>query len=192
MSNLLIFGPPGAGKGTQADRIAKKYKLTHLSSGDILRVELKNGERGAKIKKYLDAGKLVPDSLIIEIMDQAVLKNTKKSGFIFDGYPRTIKQAKAMDSFFKKNKITLNAVINLKLGEAEAVKRALSRGQTSGRSDDNIKTLRARLVVYRTQTAPLLEYYKAQKKVINIDGRPKIETVFKEIEERLNKKGAIG
>ncbi|MFA6194911.1 MAG: adenylate kinase [Patescibacteria group bacterium] len=189
MSNLLIFGPPGAGKGTQADLIAKKYKLTHLSSGEILRAELKNGELGASIKKYQDAGKLVPDSLIIKIMDQAVLKNIKKSGFIFDGYPRTIKQAKAMDSFFKKNKIALKAVVNLKLGKAEAIKRALSRGKTSGRSDDNIKTLRARLVVYRTQTAPLLEYYKGQKKVINIDGRPKIEIVFKEISERLNKKG---
>lgn len=187
MSNLLIFGPPGAGKGTQADLIAKEYGLTHLSSGAMLRAAMKHGELGVKIKKCLDAGNLVPDSLIIKIMERAVLKTAKNNGFIFDGYPRTIKQAKAIDSFFKKNKTNLRAVINLKLGENEAVKRALSRGQTSGRSDDNIKTLRARFVVYRTQTAPLLEYYKAQKKVITIDGRPKIETVFKAISKRLEK-----
>ncbi|MCX6794634.1 MAG: adenylate kinase [Candidatus Falkowbacteria bacterium] len=185
--NLLIFGPPGAGKGTQAALISKRYKLTHLSSGDILRAELKTGELGAKIKTYQDAGKLVPDALIITIMEKAIIKNIKKGGVIFDGYPRTIKQAKTLDKFFKAKKINLDAVINLNLSETEAVKRALSRGQTSGRSDDNIKTIKTRFTVYNTQTTPLLKYYKKQKKVINIDGQLAIATVFKTIRQRLDK-----
>ena len=185
--NLLIFGPPGVGKGTQAALISKKYKLTHLSSGDILRAELKNGELGEKIKKYQDAGQLVPDTIIVAIMKKAIIKSIKKGNFIFDGYPRTIKQAKALDKFLKKNKIALDKVINLKLSKAEAVKRALGRGQTSGRSDDNIKTIKTRFAVYRAQTAPLLKYYKNQRKVINIDGRPKITDVFKSITKCLNK-----
>lgn len=185
--NLLIFGPPGAGKGTQAALISKRYKLTHLSSGDILRAELKTGELGAKIKTYQDAGKLVPDALIIAIMEKAIIKNIKNGGVIFDGYPRTIKQAESLDKFFQAKKINLDAVINLNLSETEAVKRALSRGQTSGRSDDNIKTIKTRFSVYRTQTTPLLKYYKNQKKVINIDGQSAIATVFKTISQCLDK-----
>jgi len=186
--NLLIFGPPGAGKGTQAILIAKKYKLTHLSSGDILRSELKNGELGDKIKRYQDAGKLVPDKLIIEVMDRAIIKHCHKAGFIFDGYPRTLKQAQSLDKFLKSKNIGLDAVLNLKLNEAEAVKRVLKRGKTSGRSDDNAKTIKARFSVYRAQTMPLLEYYKKQKKIMNIDGRPAIFNVFRDIKGSLDKK----
>jgi len=185
--NLLIFGPPGAGKGTQAVLISKRYHLTHLSSGDILRAELKNGELSANIKKYQDAGKLVPDNLIIAIMEKVMVKNVKKGGLIFDGYPRTIKQTKALDKFFKTNKINLDTVLNLKLSNAEVIKRILLRGKTSGRADDNIKTIKDRLAIYRSQTAPLLEYYKKRKKVINIDGRPAISDVFKSIVQHLDK-----
>jgi len=185
--NLLIFGPPGAGKGTQASLIAKKYKLTHLSSGDILRAELKNGELGARIKKYQDAGKLVPDSLIIAMMEKAIIKGAKQGGFIFDGYPRTTKQAKALDKSLKAENINLNAVINLNLSETEAINRILKRGRTSGRSDDNIKTIKARFAVYHTLTAPLLKHYQKQEKVININGRPPITAVFKTITQYLGK-----
>ena len=185
--NLLIFGPPGAGKGTQASLIAKKYHLDHLSSGDILRSEIAGGELGKKIKKYLAAGKLVPDTLVIEMMEKAISK-AKTQGVILDGYPRTIKQAKALDRLLKAKKATLAVVVNLRLNEDEATKRILERGKTSGRSDDNSKTIKARLKIYRTQTAPLLEYYKEQGKIINIDGRPAIEIVFKNIQERLKEK----
>ncbi|MFA5109199.1 MAG: adenylate kinase [Patescibacteria group bacterium] len=187
MLNLIIFGPPGAGKGTQAGLIARKNKLTHLSSGDILRHELKNGRLGTKIKKYQDAGKLVPDDIIVEMMETAVAKNLKGNGFIFDGYPRNSTQAKHLDQFLKNKKIKINSVLNLKLSEAEALKRIILRSKTSGRSDDNIKTIKNRFRIYRAQTAPLLKYYRAQKKIINIDGRPTITEVFKNIVKIIEK-----
>jgi len=182
MINLIIFGPPGAGKGTQAQIIAKKYKLTHLSSGDILRQELKNGELGKKIKKYQDAGQLVPDSIIIAMMEKAATNKIKGRGFIFDGYPRNIRQAKSLDKFFKSHKISLGQVLNLRLSEVVAIRRIILRGKTSGRSDDNLKTIKSRYKVYRTQTAPLLEYYRAQKKITNIDGQLPIMEAFAKIE----------
>ncbi|MFA5184846.1 MAG: adenylate kinase [Patescibacteria group bacterium] len=181
MLNLIIFGSPGAGKGTQAALIAKKYRLDHLSSGDILRRELKNGQLGKEIKKYQDAGVLVPDRLIIKMVEKAALKKIKGAGFIFDGYPRNLKQAKSLDKFFRSQKTALYLVLNLKLSQKEAIGRILLRAQTSGRSDDNRQTLKRRFQVYQQQTAPLLDYYRRQKKVINIDGRPKIEAIFKDI-----------
>jgi len=188
MLNLLIFGPPGAGKGTQAALIAKEYQLTHLSSGDILRQELKNGQLGAQIKKYQDAGKLVPDRLVIKMIETAVIKKIKGRGFIFDGYPRNLKQAHSLDKLFKSKALGIDLVLNLKLNEAEASKRIILRGQASGRSDDNKKTIKARFQVYRAQTYPLLDFYKKQKKVINIDGRPEIKKVFENIGKIIAKK----
>lgn len=182
MLNLIIFGPPGAGKGTQAALLAKKYRLAHLSSGDLLRQELKNGELGRQIKKYQEAGQLVPDRLVIQMVEQAAAKNLRGAGLIFDGYPRNLRQAKALDKFFRSKKTALSAVLNLKLGEREATERILLRGRTSGRVDDNRTTLRNRFRVYRAQTAPLLAYYKNQNKVKNIDGRPNIPTVLKTIQ----------
>jgi len=187
MLNLIIFGSPGAGKGTQAALIAKTYKLAHLSSGDILRQELKNGELGARIKKYQDAGRLVPDNLIIEMIESAALKKIKGAGFIFDGYPRNLKQAKSLDKFLTKHGAAITIVLNLKLSEREAERRIILRSQTSGRSDDNHQTIKNRFRVYRLQTAPILDYYKQQKKVINIDGRPDIKSIFKNIAKLLAK-----
>ncbi len=186
MTNLLIFGPPGAGKGTQAGLIAEKYHLAHLSSGDILRAELSHGELGAKIKAFQDAGELVPDSLVIAMMEKAIL-DTRNGGFILDGFPRTIEQSKALDGFLEVNGMKLNAILNLELSEAEATERVLTRGKTSGRSDDNAETAKARFTVYHNQTAPILEHYKAQGKVINIDGRPSIEEVSQTIFNELDK-----
>ncbi|MFA5023659.1 MAG: adenylate kinase [Patescibacteria group bacterium] len=181
MLNLIIFGPPGAGKGTQAELIAKQFKLAHLSSGELLRQELKKGELGRRIKKYQDLGQLVPDSLIIEMIEKTAKKKIKGAGFIFDGYPRTIKQARTLDKFLKNNRTKLNLIINLKLSEAEALKRMMLRAKTSGRSDDNAKTIKNRFKVYRNQTKPLLTYYQKQKKIVNIDGRPPIEPIFQNI-----------
>jgi len=187
MLNLIIFGPPGAGKGTQAALIAKAYKLAHLSSGDILRQELKNGELGTQIKKYQDSGKLVPDNLIIAMVERAAQKKIKSPGFIFDGYPRNLRQAKSLNKFLATQNTAITVVLNLKLSEREASKRIILRGKTSGRSDDNHQTIKNRFQVYRLQTAPILDYYKQQKKVINIDGRPDIDLIFKNIDKLLTK-----
>ena len=181
MLNLIIFGSPGAGKGTQASLISKKYHLTPISSGEIFRQELKNGKLGPKIKKYYDSGKLVPDSLTIKIVEAAAKKMIKGAGFIFDGYPRNIKQAKSLNKFFKDNKINLDTVLNMKLDEKKAAERILLRAKTSGRSDDNLETIKKRFTVYHKETEPILKYYQKMNKVTDIDGLPSIKIIFKEI-----------
>lgn len=185
MLNLIIFGSPGAGKGTQAVLIAKKYSLTHLSSGEILRRELNNIEFGKKIKKYQDAGKLVPDSLVIKMVEEEINKKISGGGFVFDGYPRNLKQAKALDKFFQNKNLSINLIINLKLSEREAVRRIMIRSKTSERSDDNLKTMENRFSAYHTQTTPLLKYYHQQKKVINLDGRLAIPEISRQIKQIL-------
>lgn len=187
MLNVVIFGPPGAGKGTQAALVAKKYQLTHLSSGDLLRQERDNSDNGARIRKYQDSGQLVPDSLVIEIVKKAVVKKAQKSGLVFDGYPRNIRQARSLNSLFKEIDSEIDLVVNLKLSAAKAAQRILLRGQTSGRSDDNRQTIYSRFKVYRAQTAPLLEYYQKQNRVMNIDGSLDIPSVFKKIQEAISK-----
>ena len=185
MINLIIFGTPGAGKGTQAELIAKKYNLIHLSSGNILRQEIENGELGPEIKKYLDNGTLVPDSLITAMMEKAVAKQISDHGLIFDGYPRNLNQAKSLQTFFTNNNLDLDAVINLEISEEEAKNRILLRGKTSGRSDDNPETISSRFHTYHEQTKPLLDYYQDLGKIINIDGQPEIETVYQNIAQEI-------
>jgi len=184
MINLIIFGPPGAGKGTQAELIAKKYGLAHLSSGHILRQELQNEEFGAKIKKYQDSGKLVPDSLVIQMIEKNALENLSR-GLIFDGYPRSLKQAKSLEKFFQANNIILDTILNIELSVAEATSRILLRAKVSGRSDDNAKTIKARFQVYKAQTEPILAYYQKKHNVINIDGRPEIKVIFSKIKTEI-------
>lgn len=189
MINLLIFGPPGAGKGTQAKVISKKYKLTHISSGDLLRQESKTNSSHKDIAKILKSGQLVPDNLINNLLKEHLTKidPTKTKGFLLDGYPRTLKQAEFIDNYLKKNKQTIRAIISLKLKDKDAIKRILVRGKTSGRKDDNLKIIEKRLEIYQSETKPLLKYYQQQKKLINIDGRPDIELVSQKIGKVIDK-----
>jgi adenylate kinase len=184
MTNLIFFGTPGAGKGTQAELISKKYKLTHLSSGQILRQEISGGELGEKIKTYVDKGILVPNELVIAMMEKAAKASwTRGDGVIFDGYPRNLEQAESLQKFFIANNLELTAVINLEISEEEAKKRILLRGESSGRSDDNPETVSERFKTYHEQTKPLIDYYMASEKIKTIDGAPDIETVAKDISQ---------
>ncbi len=185
--NIIIFGSPGAGKGTQAKIIAKNENLSHLSSGELSRQMTKNKEFGKVIKNCLDKGNLVPNKIIINIVENYIIKNRKYSGFIFDGYPRNIGQAKALDKLAKKENTKIDLIINLKLNQEEALKRILERSKSSGRSDDNLKTIKNRLKVYKKRTEPLLDYYKEQNKLHTVDGKKSIESISKDIIKIINK-----
>lgn len=187
MINLLIFGPPGAGKGTQAAFVAQKYNLKHISSGELLRQEAKDGEFKDEVAKYLDAGHLVPDELITKIIKDELEDTDKKQGVLLDGYPRTIKQAEFLDSLLKDNNRQLNLVINLELEDDIAISRIMSRGENSGRADDRSEIIKKRFHIYHQETEPLLNYYKNQKKLKHVNGRPDVEAVKKELEETIEK-----
>jgi adenylate kinase len=185
MINIVLFGKPGAGKGTQAEFLKTKYNLTHLSTGDIFRYNIKNEtDLGKLAKTFMDKGDLVPDDVTTKMLIDAV-ENTKNSdGFLFDGYPRTLSQSLALDEYFdsKNNKIT--ATIALDADDEILVKRLLERGKTSGRPDDqDEEKIRNRYDEYNTKTAPLMDYYKKQNKFHSVNGIGSIE----EITERLSK-----
>ena len=187
MLNLIIFGSPGAGKGTQAKMLAKQLDLLHISSGEILRQEAKNKKLATQINSYLDKGKLVPDELIIKLITERLEERLGKIGIIFDGYPRTLSQADFLDKLFERKKLKSPLVISLELEEDVAIQRILSRSKDSNRSDDKLKVITERLKIYHRDTEPLLEYYKSKKRLIKIDGRPDIETVNKAITQQIKK-----
>ena len=163
MLNLVIFGAPGSGKGTQSEILIEQYGLDHISTGDILRGEIKAGsELGKAAKGYIDAGQLVPDGLIIDMIEKALGERKPKKGIILDGFPRTVAQAEALDALFAKLGTRVHAVLDLQVEEAELIDRLLKRGQESGRSDDNLETIQKRLGVYHAQTAPIAAHYTQQ------------------------------
>ena len=163
MLNLVIFGAPGSGKGTQSEILIEQYGLDHISTGDILRGEIKAGsELGKAAKGYIDAGQLVPDGLIIDMIEKVLGERKPKKGIILDGFPRTVAQAEALDALFAKLGTRVHAVLDLQVEEAELIDRLLKRGQESGRSDDNIETIQKRLGVYHAQTAPIAAHYAQQ------------------------------
>lgn len=160
MLNLIIFGAPGSGKGTQSEILIEKYGLDHISTGDLLRAAIKaETELGKAAKGYIDAGQLVPDELIIGLIERVLEEHKPKVGLILDGFPRTIPQAEALDALLAKYNTAIHAVLDLQVDEAELVDRLLKRGQASGRSDDNLETIQKRLAVYHAQTAPLAQHY---------------------------------
>ncbi|MFA5131550.1 MAG: adenylate kinase [Patescibacteria group bacterium] len=187
MKNYIIFGAPGAGKGTQAKLLAEKYSLIHLSSGEILRKEIKNGELGDKIKKYLAAGRLVPGEVIDQIMEKAIKRHKNATGLIFDGFPRTLSQAKWLDKILKKEKRPINAIIKIRITEEEGIKRIIERAKTSGRSDDNRKIIKERFKIYHAEMHTLVAYYHKQQKLLIIDGKGTVDEISERIINALEK-----
>jgi adenylate kinase len=184
MINIVLFGKPGAGKGTQAEFLKGKYNLTHLSTGDIFRYNIKNDtELGQLAKTYMDKGDLVPDEVTIKMLESEVDKNPHSAGFLFDGFPRTIAQADALDAFLESKGQSITATVALEANDEILVQRLLERGKTSGRPDDqDEEKIRNRYQEYNEKTAPLMEYYQGQGKFYAVDGIGAIE----EITERLS------
>jgi adenylate kinase len=189
MLNIVIFGAPGSGKGTQSDKLIEHYRLFHISTGDVLRDNIRRGTELGKIaKEYIDQGKLVPDELIIDILAQVLDENKENAqeGVIFDGFPRTIPQAEALEQLLADRGTKIDAVVGLEVPEEELIKRILLRGQMSGRSDDNEDTARKRLETYHNQTSPLKAYYEEQGKYHAINGLGGIDDIFELIKDNLD------
>lgn len=189
MLNIVIFGAPGSGKGTQSDKLIEHYNLFHISTGDVLRDNMRCGtELGQIAKGYIDQGQLVPDELIIDLLAQVLDENKENAadGVIFDGYPRTIPQAEALEQMLADRGTQVDAVVGLEVPDEELIKRILLRGQMSGRADDNEETARKRLEVYYNQTSPLKAYYQEQGKYLAINGLGSIDDIFDLIKQGLD------
>ncbi|WP_118194089.1 adenylate kinase [Albibacterium indicum] len=189
MLNLVLFGPPGAGKGTQSQKLIDKYNLVHLSTGDLLRNEITNGTAlGLEAKKLMDDGKLVPDEVVIGMIHNKLKENPEAKGFIFDGFPRTVAQAEALDKLLTSVDSQISGMIALEVEEVELEKRLLLRGKDSGRPDDaNPEVIRKRINEYKSKTAPVANYYNGQGKLTAINGIGSIEDIFQKISEQVDR-----
>lgn len=190
MFNLVLFGPPGSGKGTQSDKLVEKYKLVHLSTGNLLREEIaQQTPLGMEAKHFMDKGQLVPDEVVIGMVDNYFDKHKGAKGFLFDGFPRTVAQARALDNLLDLKMTSISAVVALEVTEEELVKRLLNRGKTSGRSDDtNEEVIRKRYAVYLKETAPISEHYKKVKKFESVKGEGTVEEIFNAVCKAIDKK----
>ncbi len=188
MFNLVIFGAPGSGKGTQSEKLTKEYGLYHISTGDVLRSHIARGTDLGKVAQgYIANGQLIPDDLMVSILAEVMDKNPEAAGgVIFDGFPRTINQAKALKTMLEARGAKVDAVIGLEVEEEELVARLLNRGKESGRSDDNLQTIKRRLEVYHSQTQPLQEYYMGQGNYHAIKGSGSVEGIFAQIKARVD------
>lgn len=189
MLNLVLFGAPGSGKGTQSAKLIDNYGLHHISTGEVLRDHIKKETELGKIaKKYIDEGQLIPDDLMISILDDVLEKDAKgKKGVIFDGFPRTIPQADALNELLKKRGTELHAVVGLEVPEEELVQRMLNRGKETGRADDNLETIKKRLEVYHSQTSPLRDHYRKQNKYLQINGSGNVDDIYRDITNGIDK-----
>ena len=182
MKNIVIFGAPGSGKGTQSDKMIEKYGLNHISTGDVLRSEIKKGtELGKTAASYIDKGNLIPDDLMVSILAGVYDSFGDHKGVIFDGFPRTIPQAEALKQMLDERGDKVAAMIELDVPEDELMKRLILRGQQSGRADDNEETIKKRLVVYHSQTQPLIEWYKKEGLHYHINGSGELDRIFADI-----------
>lgn len=192
MFHIILFGPPGSGKGTQSEKLIAKYGLMHLSTGDLLRSEInRKTPLGVEAKKFIDTGQLVPDEVVIGMISSALDAHPEAKGFLFDGFPRTQAQAEALDKLLKFKNSEIGVFLALEVSEEELVKRLLNRGLTSGRTDDvDEKIIRARIAEYKAKTSVVAEYYRAFDKVVTINGERSVDDVFKalcqEIDLRMN------
>ena len=188
MHNIVLFGPPGAGKGTQSQKLIAKYHLVHLSTGDLLRAQIAEGtDLGLQAKKLMDEGLLVPDAVVIGMIGNALAKSTQPAGFIFDGFPRTVAQAESLDLLLAQHNTSVACMVALEVGEEELVKRLLERGKTSGRADDqNEDKIRRRVQVYNTETAQVAGYYDAQRKFHSLNGIGEIDAIFQQISQLID------
>jgi adenylate kinase len=189
MLNLVLFGPPGAGKGTQAEFLIKSYGLDHLSTGDLLRSEIAAGTKlGLEAQSFMAKGELVPDAVVIGMIKVKLETNKESKGIIFDGFPRTVDQAKALDILLNENGTPVKGMLSLEVEKQELVKRLLSRGLVSGRSDDQDQSvIENRINVYNEKTLPLIEYYKPQGKHFGIDGMGTIDEIALRLKDVIDK-----
>jgi len=189
MKNIVLFGPPGAGKGTQAEILKTGYQLVHISTGDVFRYNMKNEtELGTQAKSFIDDGKLVPDEVTIKMLKAEVEKNPETKGFIFDGFPRTRPQAEALDKLMQEMDSSISAMVALEVDDEVLVKRLLERGKSSGRKDDaNEGVIRKRMKVYYEETAILKSYYKKQNKFYGIDGVGSIDQITQRLAQVIDK-----
>ena len=194
MFNLILFGPPGSGKGTQSEKLIAKYGMRHLSTGDLLRSEIaKKTPLGQEAKKVMDQGQLVPDEVVISMIRHALDENPQSKGFLFDGFPRTAIQAEALDKLLEERNSSIAVMLALDVSEDELVRRLEKRGKTSGRSDDdNESVIRARIIEYHDKTAAVADYYRSFNKVIMVKGEGSVNEIFDalcfEIDKRLHEK----
>lgn len=184
MLNLVLFGPPGAGKGTQAEFLIEKFQLIHLSTGDLLRSQIAaQTELGIEAKSFMDRGELVPDQVVIGMIKSKFSENADAKGFIFDGFPRTVAQAQALDVLLNENKTPISGMLALDVEKQELINRLLERGKTSGRSDDqDVSIIENRINVYNEKTSPLIDYYSAQNKFYAIEGMGTIAEIADRLE----------
>jgi adenylate kinase len=189
MKNIVLFGPPGAGKGTQAEFLKEKYQLVHISTGDVFRYNIKNNTQlGALAKSYMDKGHLVPDEVTINMLNAEVEKNSKANGFIFDGFPRTEAQAEALSNLMEEKNSQINAMVALEVDDEVLVGRLLERGKVSGRADDaNEKVIRERIAEYYRKTDILKSYYQKQDKYFGVDGVGNIEKITERLSAVIDK-----
>jgi len=183
MKNFVLFGKPGSGKGTQAEHLSEKYKLYHISTGDLFRKNIsQNTNLGLLAQSYMDKGELVPDEVTIKMLENEIKENPQSKGFLFDGFPRTIAQAESLDKFLKSIDMKINATIALDVDEKELISRIIDRGKTSNRSDDqDIEKIQNRFNEYNMKTSTLSKYYKDQKKFFEVDGSGTVDEITKRL-----------
>jgi adenylate kinase len=189
MFNLILFGPPGSGKGTQSEKLIAKYHLKHLSTGDLLRSEIsRKTSLGLEAKKFMDKGNLVPDEVVIGMINDALDNNPEAEGFLFDGFPRTAIQAQELDNLLARKKTCIDVMLALNVSEDELIHRLLKRGETSGRTDDNNEqVIRARIVEYHKKTATVADHYQKAHKVVMVKGEGTVEEIFKRLSGEIDR-----